>query len=158
MTLFNIVLLLILLAFVGLGLKDGFIVSLGRIIGAILGFLAARSWYIVAFPLLSWLLPESWAKMFMFIIIFVIVDRLMGWIFGALDKTYDFLARIPFMRSANHIIGAVVGFIEGIVITGGIIWLIKTFNIIPSVSSYINSSVIAQLIYKFFLGLLWILL
>jgi uncharacterized membrane protein required for colicin V production len=158
MTLFNIVLLLILLAFVGLGLKDGFIVSLGRIIGAVLGFLAARAWYVAASPLLSWLFPDSWAKMLMFLIIFVIVDRLMGWAFGALDKTYDFLARIPFMRSANHVIGAIVGLIEGIVITGGVIWLIKTFNILPFAIPYIESAPIAQLIYKSFMGLLWILL
>jgi uncharacterized membrane protein required for colicin V production len=158
MTLFNIVLLLILLAFVGLGLKDGFIVSLGRIVGAIIGFVAARAWYVAASPLLSWLLPESWSKVLMFLIIFMLVDRLLGWAFGALDKTYDFIALIPFMKSANHVIGAIVGFIEGIVVMGGVIWLIKTFNILPFAVTYIDSAPVAQLVYKGFMGLLWILL
>ncbi|MBU2565968.1 CvpA family protein [Patescibacteria group bacterium] len=158
MTLFNLVLLLLLLAFIGLGLKDGFIVALGRIVGAVIGFVAARAWYVAAAPLLTWLMPEGWAKIAMFLIIFVLVDRLMGWIFSALDKTYDFLAKIPFMKSANHLIGALVGLIEGIVVMGGVIWVIKTFKIIPFVVTYLDQSIIATAIYKVFLGLLGILL
>jgi len=158
MALFNIVLLLILLAFVGLGLKDGFIVSLGRIVGAIIGFVAARAWYVAASPLLSWLLPESWSKVIAFLLIFILVDRLLGWVFGALDKTYDFIAMIPFMKSANHIIGAIVGFIEGIVVMGGVIWLIKTFNLLPFAIPYLDGTMVGQIIYKGFMGLLWILL
>ncbi len=158
MALFNIVLLLILLAFVGLGLKDGFIVSLGRIVGAIIGFLAARAWYVAASPLLSWLLPDSWSKTLMFLIIFLIVDRLMGWVFGALDKTYDFLAKLPFMKSANHLLGAIVGLIEGIVIMGGVFWIIRTFNLLPFAIPYIETAPIAKLISKIFMGLLWVLL
>ncbi|MFZ6015105.1 MAG: CvpA family protein [Patescibacteria group bacterium] len=158
MALFNIVLLLILLAFVGLGLKDGFIVSLGRIVGAIIGFVAARAWYAAAAPLLSWLLPESWAKVLMFLIIFLIVDRIMGWVFGALDKTYHFLAKLPFMKSANHIIGAIVGLIEGIVVMGGVIWLIKSFNLLPFAIPYIDQAPVTKLVYTIFMGLLWILL
>ncbi len=158
MALFNIVLLLILLAFIGLGLKDGFIVSLGRIVGAIIGFVAARAWYVAASPLLSWLLPESWSKVIAFLLIFMLVDRLLGWVFGALDKTYNFIAMIPFMKSANHLIGAIVGFIEGIVIMGGVIWLIKTFNILPFAIPYVDGATVAQIIYKGFMSLLWILL
>jgi uncharacterized membrane protein required for colicin V production len=158
MALFNIVLLLILLAFVGLGLKDGFIVSLGRIVGAIIGFVAARAWYVAASPLLSWLMPDSWAKVLAFLLIFMLVDRLMGWIFGALDKTYDFLAKIPFMKSANHVIGAVVGLIEGIVVMGGVIWVIKAFNILPFAIPYLNGAPVARAVYYIFMGLLWVLL
>lgn len=158
MTLFNIVLLLILLAFVGLGLKNGFIVSLGRIVGAVIGFVAARAWYIPAAPLLNWLMPDSWSKVIMFLVIFLIVDRIMGWVFGALDKTYDFLAILPFMKSANHIIGAVVGFIEGIVVMGGVIWIIKTFNLLPFAIPYLNNAPVAKVVSRIFMALLGILL
>ena len=158
MTLFNIVLILILLAFIGLGLRDGFIVALGRIVGAIIGFVAARAWYVPAAPLLTWLMPEGWAKVVMFLIIFILVDRLMGWIFSALDKTYDFLAKIPFMKSANHLIGALVGLIEGIVIMGGVVWVIKTFKLLPFIASYLDQSSVATAIYKLFLALLGVLL
>jgi len=158
MGLFNLVLILILLAFVGLGLKDGFIVALGRIVGAIIGFVAARTLHAPFSIILSWLLPNNWAKTIMFLIIFVLVDRLMGWIFSALDKTYHFLAKLPFMKSANHIIGAFVGLLEGFVIIGGLMWIIKTFNLFSFVIPYLDSSIVSATVYKIFLGLLWILL
>lgn len=158
MLLFNIVLFLALLAFIGQGLKDGFIYSLGRIVGAVIGFLAARAWYVGISIIFTPFMPVAWAKVLAFVLIFALASWLMGLIFKSLDKTYNFLARLPFMKSANNLLGAFLGLMIGIILIGGIIWIIKTFNLLPFLSTYLTNSIIAVWIYKAFTTLLWILL
>ncbi len=156
--LFNIVLFLALLAFIGQGLKDGFIFSLGRITGAVIGFLAARAWYAGLSVVFAPFMPATWAKVVAFVLIFALASWAMGLIFKSLDKTYNFLARLPLMKSANNLLGAFLGLIVGIIIIGGIIWIIKTFNLLPFLSTYLTNSIVAIWIHKAFTSLLWILL
>lgn len=158
MLLFNIILILALLGFIGTGLKDGLIFALGRIIGAVVGFLIAKTFYVEVAVVLSPFLPNNWARIFAFLIIFMLATRVMGWIFGALDKTFHFIAIIPFLKSINHALGGFLGFLEGMIIIGGLIWFFKTFNIIPSAMTYINGSFMANWIYGAFTKVLGLLL
>lgn len=87
----------------------------------------------------------------------VLVTRLVGWIFMALDKTYRFLAKLPFMKSANSLLGGLLGFVEGIVLIGACVWFVKTFSIPPFLTVYANGSA-ANWIYGAFSKLLGILL
>ncbi len=157
MFLFNVVLVLALLAFVGLGLKDGFIVGMGRVFGTVVGFLAARAWYAAVAKMLFFL-PDSWAKIVAFMLIFVLVTRILGWIFSALDKTYKFLAKLPFMKSANSLLGGVLGFVEGLVIIGGAVWFVRVFSIPAFLVNYANNSGVASWVFWSFNKLLWIIL
>lgn len=158
MLLFNIILVLALIAFVGSGLKDGFIYALGRIVGAVIGFLVAKYFYIQLAFVFSPFMPAGWAKVIAFLLIFMVATRVMGWIFKAIDKTFNFIAIIPFMKSINHVLGAFLGLLEGILIMGGLIWIIKTFNLIPSAMVYINGSSIAVWIFSSFTKILWLLI
>ena len=158
MLLFNIILVLSLLAFIGSGLKDGLIYALGRMVGAVVGFLVAKALYIQLAVVFSPFMPSGWAKVIAFFLIFIVATRVMGWIFKALDKTFHFIAIIPFMKSINHALGGVLGFLEGMLVIGGLIWVIKTFNLIPSAMIYINGSSIASWIYTGFTKILWLLL
>lgn len=157
MFLFNVILVLALIAFVGLGLKDGFIYGLGRILGVIIGFLAARAWYVSAAKIIFFL-PDSWAKIFAFILIMMLVTRIVGWIFKALDKTYKFLAKLPFMKSANSLLGGILGFVEGITIIGACVWFVRTFSIPEFLVVYSHNSWVATWIHGVFVKLLGILL
>lgn len=158
MLLFNIILVLALIGFVGSGLKDGLIYALGRIVGAVVGFLVAKAIYIQLAVIFSPFMPLGWAKVIAFLIIFMLVVRVMGWIFKSLDKTFNFIAIIPFMKSINHVLGAFLGLLEGVLVIGGLIWIIKTFNLIPTAMVYVNGSSVATWIYTAFTKILWILL
>jgi len=157
MLLFNIVLVLIILAFIGLGLKDGFIYSFGRIVGAIIGFVAARAWYFPAAQIFS-KTPSAWTKVIVFLFIFLLITRLLGWVFKTLDATYKFIAKLPFMKSFNSLLGALLGFIESLVILGGFFWFNLTFSLLPFLNVYIAGSSMANWIYKAFTFMLGLLL
>jgi len=157
MLLFNIVLVLILLAFIGLGLKDGFIHAFGRIVGAVIGFVAARAWYLPAAQIFS-KNPSGWTKVIAFLFIFLLITRLLGWVFKTLDATYKFIAKLPFMKSFNSLLGALLGFIEGLVILGGFFWINMTFSLLPFINPLIAGSGVANWIYKAFTMMLGMLL
>lgn len=157
MLLFNIILLLALLAFIGSGLRDGIIHALGRIVGLVIGFLAAKAFYADVAKILSPFLSGGWGQLISFLLVFILTVRLIGFIVRSLDKTYNLLAKLPFMKSLNHALGGILGFLEGMTIIGGGLWLVKTFVLIPSLLSYINNSSLATWIYNGFIKLLGIL-
>ena len=144
MLLLNIILVIALLGFVGTGLKDGFIHTLGRIVGAILGFLAARAWSIGLAPLFAIVLPYGWARLVAFLVILLIVTRLVGWLFKLADGAFRIISFIPFLKSINNVLGAILGIVEGILVLGGTMWTLINFNLIANATNYINQSTIAH--------------
>jgi len=120
MILFDLILLLILGGFVLYGLWFGIIHTLGVLVGTIAGaFLAAR-WYE---PVAGWTGflfggHENLAKVICFLLLFVIINRLVGLLFWLVDKIFSFLKIIPFLSTINRLLGAVFGFLEGVLVLG----------------------------------------
>ncbi|MFA5128654.1 MAG: CvpA family protein [Patescibacteria group bacterium] len=120
MILLDLILLLILGGFVLYGLWFGLIHTLGVLVGTIAGaFLAAR-WYE---PVAGWAGflfggHENLAKVVCFLILFVIINRLVGLIFWIIDKIFSFLKIVPFLSTINRLLGAVFGFFEGVLVLG----------------------------------------
>jgi len=120
MILFDLILLLVLGGFVLYGLWFGLINTLGVLVGTIAGaFLAAR-WYE---PVADWAGfifggHANLAKVVCFLILFVIINRLVGLLFWLIDKIFSFFKIIPFLSTINRLLGAVFGFLEGILVLG----------------------------------------
>lgn len=154
MLILNILLIVALLGFVGAGMKDGFVHTLGRLVGAVVGFLVARTWSISLGSFLSVFLPSGWARFVAFIIIFMIVTRLVGFLFKLADGAFRLLSVIPFLKTINNFLGALLGIVEGVIIIGGSIWIIVNFNLIPSLIQLLNNSSVAKIISRAFTFLL----
>ena len=158
MLLTNIILAVALLGFVGTGMKDGFIQTAGRLVGAVIGFMAAKAWYMNLSPFFSWIMPIGWANFIAFFIVFAVITRLCGWAMKLVDGAYNVIAIIPFVKTFNSLFGAIIGFFEGLIIIGGCIYLIETFKLIPSIAALLTVSFVAGWILKSFTLLLGILL
>lgn len=154
----NIVLILILLGFLGAGLKDGFVQTLGRLVGSILGIIAGRLWSAQLSVFLAPFMPAGWARLIAFVIIFLIATRLVGFAFKIVDGVYKVISFIPFLKSINSFLGALLGALEGFVLVGGAIWLIVTFKLIPSLLALLTASAVAMWILHAFQSILGILL
>src|SRR3989339_1763645 len=97
----DIILLIILGGFVLYGLWFGLIQTLGGLVGVIVGSLLASRMYI---PIAAWItdifgVGENLSKVIAFIIIFVIIQRLVGFIFYLVDRIFKFISIIPFLKS-----------------------------------------------------------
>ena len=120
MILFDLILILILGGFVLYGLWFGLINTLGVLVGTIAGaFLAAR-WYEPVADWTGFLFGghTNLAKVVCFLILFIIINRLVGLVFWLIDKIFSFFKIIPFLSTINRLLGAVFGFLEGALVLG----------------------------------------
>jgi uncharacterized membrane protein required for colicin V production len=150
MWLINLLLIIAVLGFIGTGYKDGFVHTVGRLVGAVIGFVLARSFSISAASILAGILPSGWARFVAFAIIFIIVTEIVGFIFKLADGAFKILSIIPFLKTINNILGAILGIFEGIVLVGGTIWVLTNFNLVPSITVALQTSSIAKIILRVF--------
>lgn len=148
MSIFDLILILLVLAFGLAGYRLGVIHSLGALAGTVLGAALASRFFAVPAAWLSGLtgLDANLSKVIIFVLIFIIVTRIVGLLFWVVDKFIGVLTRLPFINSLNRLLGFLLGLLEGALTLGVVIFFIERFPLSPTVMNYIaNSSVAAQL-------------
>ena len=119
----DIVLIVIVGAFVFFGLFFGLVHTLGSLIGTIVGIFFASRLVDPAFETFGFLFGGgTFARILIFIIIFFLITRLIGLVFWFFEKVFDVLAWIPFARSFDKLLGGLFGFIEGIIVVGVVLF------------------------------------
>ena len=145
MTIFDVILLLILGGFVMFGLWFGLIHTLGSVLGTFAGAFFAGLWYE---PLGSWLESifghPNLMRIFAFIFIFIIANRLIGFAFYVLDKIFNFLTIIPFLKTINRLLGGVLGFFEGVLVIGLSLFVIARFPLSDWFTAVLKASTLSS--------------
>ncbi|PJE77176.1 hypothetical protein COV05_01015 [Candidatus Uhrbacteria bacterium CG10_big_fil_rev_8_21_14_0_10_48_16] len=118
----DIILLVIVGAFVFFGLFFGLIHTIGSIIGSIIGIVAATFLTDAVVNMFGFLSDSGPTKVFVFVVIFLIISRLIGLVIMILEKVFGFFSIIPFAKTINHLLGAGLGFIEGLIIVGVVLF------------------------------------
>lgn len=129
MAIIDFIFLLILFGFILFGFWFGLIHTLGSLLGTILGVFLASRWYEGAAVWAQGKFAGSlnvW-KVIIFIVLFIIINRLVGLLFYILEKTVGLVAKLPFLKSIDRLAGAVLGFFEGAVVLGGLIFMSSSF-------------------------------
>ncbi len=129
MAIIDFVLLLVLFGFGLFGLWFGLIHTLGSLLGTILGVYLSSRWYDGA---ATWLQGKFagdlnvW-KVIVFILFFILINRLVGLLFHILEKMFDIFTKLPFLKSINKLSGAIFGILEGAVVIGGLVFISSKF-------------------------------
>lgn len=128
-TLVDVILIIIFFGFAFAGFAMGLIRSIGAIVGLILGTWTAGRYFM---PLADWLTPlvggsGPLAKIIGFLLIFILVNRLVVLFFYFINKIFDLISIIPFLKSLNRIGGLVLGAVEGLLTLGLLIYVIAKF-------------------------------
>lgn len=160
MLLVDLILIVLLLAFAASGYQKGFVVTLGQLIGAVIGFLVARAGSPAFGAVVGIFLPgrAGLAQFIAFVLIFLIIDRLVGWVFGLAEAVIGILTRLPILSTINHLLGAIIGLAEGFVLIGSSVYLVLTFHLDPTLVTWLSGSVIAGYAERVFYSVLGILL
>lgn len=145
MSYFDIALVLIVAAFALFGLWFGFVHTLGSLLGTILGvFLASRYYTILGDWFVSFFDWEgNGPRVFAFILSFLIINRVVGFVFWLIEKFFHIFTALPFVKSLNRLLGFVVGIAEGLLTIGISIYFIHRFPLSDTVMNWIASSQIA---------------
>lgn len=132
MSLFDIVLLLLLAGFVLSGLFKGLIRMLGHVVGLIFGAYVASHYYLAFHAWWSqWFDGRgNLGRVISFIILFIVVTQLVDWLFILVEKAFKLIAFIPGSRFINNILGAILGFLEGALFLGLIIYVISRYAVV----------------------------
>ena len=146
MPLVDLVLIIIVGAFVLFGLFFGFVHTLGSLVGSVLGIVLATRLLEPAVDKFSFFFNnnESVASVVIFIILFVLISKLIGLVFWILGKVFGILSWIPFAKTINRLLGSVLGFVEGVIVVGVIIYFALKFLPDSTVSAWLNDSAVAN--------------
>ena len=134
MSTFDIILIVILGIFTFSGLSKGLIRLLGRLVGLIIGAYIASHYYLLVF---SWGADfakghENIGKIVAFILLFIVVTRLIYLAFFLIEKFFNFIAIIPGSKYINNILGGLLGFIEGSLFLGLIIFVASRYTVVTN--------------------------
>ena len=130
---FDIALILIIFGFEVVGWKYGLVHALGSILGTIVGIYLASRWYA---PVANWLInathwSSNFSRVVVFIIVFLIINRLVGIAFWLIDKALSIITRLPIIHGINKLLGFGFGIIEGVLVVGIILFFINKFPLDP---------------------------
>lgn len=146
MTTLDFLLVLSIVGFVWFGFWFGMIHMAGGLVGTIAGaFVAGQFYAIVAAPFEAMLSSTSgWVKIVSFLVIFVTVNRFVGFCFYLVDRSFAFLTRIPFLKTIDRMAGAILGLAEGGLVLGLTLYLGNRVELPLAIENAILSSQVAQ--------------
>ncbi len=146
MLIVDLVLAVFLVGFVVNGYRRGLILTVGQLVGIVVGFLLARLWSPFVLSRVTMLVPSHPAIAYglSFLAVFVVMDRAVNFVFHLIDMLFQILTIIPFLSTINHLLGAIIGIIAGITFIGGGTYLVLTFQIDPRAVQWASQSQIAM--------------
>ena len=156
---FDFALILIIGGFGLFGLWFGLVHTIGSLVGTVAGVYLAGIYYE---PVANWLINTTgwganFSKVLMFIIVFFVINRLIGLIFWVVDKFLSFFTHLPFIHSIDRIFGMAFGLLEGALGLGIIFYFIGKFPVGEQFMGWITSSKLVPYLVKI-ASILWPLL
>lgn len=126
----DFILLIFMAGFVFYGLFFGLIKTVGSLAGVVVGAWVASRLYLPAFGLAKSLAfgHDNWGRVVSFVICFVVINRLICLGFALLDRTFNLISVIPFLKTINRLGGAVLGFLEGGLVLGLVIFTVSRYS------------------------------
>lgn len=144
----DIAILIVLSSFTILGLIMGFIGALGSMLGLVLAAWSAGRFYADVASYFSEYIGEAAASLVAFILIFILVNRLIEGLFYLVKKVFKAVSVVPFTKSINRLAGAVLGFAEGILFIGIVLYVAGRFSFSSNIDLMLIESKLAPLFIK----------
>lgn len=136
MTWLDIGIIIILAGFLWYGFFFGLIRLIGNLVGLIVGAYLASRFYLPIFNWASHFIPgrPELLKVIIFILCFSIITHLVGYLFILLEKFFDVVSIIPFLKTINRFLGAAFGLAEGVFVLGIIAYFLN--KNLPSIALF----------------------
>ncbi|MFA6424517.1 MAG: CvpA family protein [Candidatus Magasanikbacteria bacterium] len=156
---FDFALIIIIASFGLFGLWFGLVHTIGSLVGTVAGVYLAGVYYE---PVANWLINTTgwganFSKVLMFIIVFFVINRLVGLVFWLVDKFLSIFTHLPFIHSIDRLLGMIFGLLEGALMLGIIFYFIGKFPVGVTFMGWVTSSKIIPAVVKM-ASILWPLL
>lgn len=146
MNIVDMSLLVALGGFILYGFWFGIIHMVGALLGVIVGAVAAGRLYV---PVSAWVAPLvggnlNLAKIIAFVVLFVLINKLVGLVFWVVEKIFKFIAIIPFLKTFNRLLGAALGLLEGTLVLGLVVYFASRFPVSAAFDALMDGSTVAH--------------
>ena len=151
-SIFDAILLIALSGFVFYGFFFGLIRTIGVFAGLIVGiFVTTRVYQPILEMVSSYFFGfDRIGKIVVFILIFSIVSKLVSFSFFLIDRAFNIISIIPFLKTINRLSGAILGAAVGALAIGFFVYLASSNFIVEGLlGGYIVSSKLAPYFLKF---------
>jgi uncharacterized membrane protein required for colicin V production len=127
------------------GFWFGALHAAGGLVGTVAGaYLAGHFYGYLAGPLhLLFGTDSGWVDLVSFFLIFVVANRVTGFVFYLIDRTFRFITQAPFLKTINRFVGAALGLAEGVLVTGLTLYFASRVALPVSIEIAIAESVVA---------------
>lgn len=152
MSVFDTILLIALAGFVFYGLFFGLIRTFGTFVGIFVGAFLASRLYI---PVSEWIEGyffgyPNLGKVIVFLILFTLINRLVCFGFYLIEKAFNLISIIPFLKTINRLAGAALGFVVGNLFIGLLIYVASRYAILDHwFGKWLVDSEVAPFMLKF---------
>lgn len=145
-TITDMILLLAIAGFAFSGFWFGFIRMLGGLLGLVAVAIVSANYFEFIAEKLSFLFggSEMIGKVIAFVLIFAFVTTVVSGIFWIINKLFNLLSIIPFLKTINRLAGAILGFIEGIALFGIILFFAVRYPLGETITSSLSSSIVVD--------------
>jgi len=152
MLIIDIILLILLFGFFIRGWQVGLIRMSAGLIGILAGIFLAGHFYTL---LAGWLIQATYfqqhinlANFLAMLIIFLLVNGLIGVGAYFIDRIFHIFSFIPFLKTFNKLAGAILGLIGGAFVFGWLILILSKFPLAAFINHYLkHSQVVPYLTY-----------
>jgi len=146
MNVIDLIALIVLGGFVLYGLWFGIIHMAGSLIGFVAGaFIAGRLYEQVSGGLAPFIGGnQNLADIISFFVLFLLITRLVALLFSLLEKIFNVVAVLPFLKTFNRLLGALFGLIEGTLVLGLAVYFAGRFPFFDGFGPLLDESILAD--------------
>ncbi len=123
MTFIDLIIILIIAAFVFFGLFFGLVHTIGSLLATVLGIVISTRFIDPTFKNFGFIFGGGqFARVIVFIILFALTSRIIGVVFWFIGGFLNMISFIPFAGMVNRLFGAVFGLVEGVIVVAVILF------------------------------------
>lgn len=128
-----------------LGLKKGFLESLGSIFGIVIATIVASRFY----PnIAGWFGDSNFTNIIAFLVIFSLTVKLVSILFWVLGKIFQVITVLPFISHFDKLLGLILGLVEGILILSVVLNFFLKFPLNEWMITQMGASIVAGVLLK----------
>lgn len=146
MTSVDFIIIAIILIYAWIGFKSGVFRTMGGLLGSIVGFVAASVWYedLGRWFQDSWSWNLDWSYVAAFILVYLVFNQLVGWLFLLLQRMFDVMSILPTLKVANWAGGLILGLFEGLLLASFLVMMLGRYpQVTDGFEVSVNESVLA---------------
>lgn len=148
-----IIIIWLVLAFFA-GARSGLVFWIGNVVGLLLGIYVAGLYYA---DISAWIGDGGWSDLIAFMVVLVLISVISGIVAHVLNKAFNILRWIPFLSTANHILGGILAIVVNILLLSVVMYFASHVEISTVVTQTIAESRIAAILLVISTVISWIL-